>query len=1256
MSPTVVETIALRAVAPHFQRSINLTYDAHNADYVAGYIPTPNGAKTLANILENTNPGRTQRAHVIHAAYGSGKSLLGLVLRAFADPDETNNVALNSVVDRLDRVFPVEAEKINAFQAGQRRLLPVLLSGNEGPLSLALTRALTQTLSQIGLGDLKPRTQFQAALSTIDLWERTYPAVFRQLEELLLREKSSMAELRDGLAVLQPEALSFFETIYPELTAGARFDIYSGQSLTEAFHYTAAALADNGFDGIMVVWDEFGRFIESKVGEAFGPEASLLQSFAEFCNRSGEQQVHLVLITHRVLSGYAAQLPITYQQEWARIAERFWSHDVISDFLVTNRLIAEALVIPDADAWQHFTEQHRAAFDNLTAQSLDLALFPDLDDVSLRQQIIEKAWPLHPLTIYALPRLSSRVAQNERTLFTFLAAEDAHTLTEHLSQPPTGWWTLGLDVLWDYFAEAIRADTGPDGSHVIWSGVMNALSKIPLADPLAAKIVKAMGVLLLVGDVNVQLSANAGRIVPTTELLAWNLNLTEKEITGRLEALAQRRAVVYRRADGFWSFTRGSDIDLEAEIGAAIERRNPTPLQMRRLLEQEITLPFLTPRGYNLERGMTRFFWGLYRWPGELKGLTVEAFLKQLGANGYADGAVVYVLVKNQAEREEALAILSTLPTGRIVFVIPEQPLLMAEPLRELFALRDLSNDAVFMEQDERLEREIAFFVEDTQRRLSNALRPLLDLGSGRAIWYWPDGQRWQHERPRTDTEVSRLLSRLCDQWFNQTPRLNNELLNQQDPSTQQIRAAEKVIDALLSHPNEIFPPNLGLIGYGPDYLIFRTILVVPGLLHPVENDKEADDTAWRLVQPSHNEVLARIWDIGQAFLQRAVNEEQEAAELVDVLLSPPYGLRRGVLPVLLSAMFYPRLHVLTVRKNRRAISPLTGNVLTELCCNPESFTIEVGQWDVQRKALWDVLQEQFGGSGLLTEPDHQPLSYLSLTLLRWLQSLPRFCRDTQQISTEALQFRNLIRKAQRDPAQVLLHDLLDLLAGDTPYTDYEHYCQLLATRLSQITGEIASAYQGLLHQLDNFAETEFAPDAAVPQRHGQAALRYWLAKLEQQSSEPLATYRFSDTLVQRFIEAVKQENEASRFWDQLSYAVVGIYPYDWNDRSIETFKQNLLEAKDRLERELFELAEDEAVIELNVNLPGDEEHTYRFRPSDLSSHGQRILQNFVSTLEIAGRPLSPDERRQVVLALLHHVMEGSKPDAKRRTKRQRRG
>jgi hypothetical protein len=590
------------------------------------------------------------------------------------------------------------------------------------------------------------------------------------------------------------------------------------------------------------------------------------------------------------------------------------------------------------------------------------------------------------------------------------------------------------------------------------------------------------------------------------------------------------------------------------------------------------------------------------------------------------------------------------------VYVVPERPLLIAELLAELFALRDLSHDATFVQQDERLPRELDFFIEDAQRRLMRALRPLRDTATMSASWWWHDGTAWREERVRTEADMSRLLSRLCNRWFDATPVLNNEVLNQHEPSKQQVRAAERVIDALLGPQDDVLPPNLGLTGYGPDYLIFRTVLVRSGLLRPAKEEQDPDDTLWQLEYPLNNPPLAQVWDKVQEFLDTTLEDEQEAAHLVDMLQSPPYGLRRGVLPVLLAAMLRPRLHVLTLRRNRKVVSPLTGQVLTELCRKPERFTIEMGPWDARRAALWQVLQEKFHSFVSVQEQGQQPLSYLSLALVRWLQTQPRFCRDTDQLSPDAQRLRNLIRQGQRDPARVLLYDLLDLLDnGSQSPTDEAAYREGLADRLNELTGEIITAYPSLLYHLDSFAESHFAPDALIRQRDGYAALNYWLKQLEQEANQSLDTFRFGDTLVQRFVQAIRQDQEDRRFWDRLSYAVMGLYPHDWNDRSVGTFKSNLLDAKDRLEREIFELSEDEAAVELRMALPGEEEHTYRFRPSDLSPHGQRILQNFISTLEIAGRPLSPDERRQVVMALLHHVMEGPKSDDKRGTRKRRR-
>lgn len=1250
----VAEALQLRRIAVHFQRSINLTYDSGNASYVSGYVPTANGARVLARILRNGMGRRAQKAYVLHGPYGSGKSLLSLVLVAFASSDPIYKSALDLVQDRLERHFPDSGKQVASYRKKRGKLLPVLLSGDNGPLRESLMRALVLAINQLGLGDLRPRTRYSSALSTIEMWEKLYPEVQEKLLAVLMESGFSLDELIDGLNKHKPDALSLFEELYPILAAGARFDGYTGATLADSFHETALALHEVGYDGIIVIWDEFGRFMEARANQAFGQEAEQLQNFAEFCNRSGNAQVQLVLVTHRQITTYASGLPEHFQKEWARIAKRFHEYDVTSNPATTYHLIAEALEVTNTVEWKAFLSSQNENFDQLTRNTSYYGLFGAVDETVLRKEIIEQVWPLHPLTVFALPRLSREVAQNERTLFTFLASDDDHGFKSIIREQQDSYFLVTVDALWDYFADGIRNENRTGGAHATWSGVMYALSKVEFNSILAKRIVKALGVLTIVGASSLQNEEITDKVIPSTELLAWSTNAPVKDVEMCLKKLSRQRAVMLRRADGFWTFTRGSDIDLEAEVVNLISQQSPTKLQLRQLLQSDAPLPIHYPRGYNLAHAMTRYFLSIYRWPNELEGIGSEIFLDHLDKKGHADGVVVYVLVTNSVERDSALDIVRQLPPNRAVFVIPERPLLIDGPLYELFALRDLRRNPQFMSQDERLDNEIEFFINDNKRQLERRLEPFLRPQLREARWVSHDGNQWRVKLISNQVHVSRLLTGICYYWFTDTPVLNNESLNLHRPTKIQVRASERVIDLLLKHAKDgSYPFDLGMVGYGPDRLILRTLLVRTGLLKPTEDIEGFHDASehWQVVEPS-DDALARVWGIVQDYLNKAREEEQDISGLVTALQLPPFGLRRGVLPVLLAATMQSRLSVLTVRLMGLAISPITGRTFTELCYKPDGFTFEVGEWDERREALWGVLEGVVSQLLAVHELEHQPLNYLSLGLLRWLQSLPRYCRDTSTISDEASQLRQLIRLAQHEPAQVLLHDLLDLLDdGQFEAEPGIRYREYLSERLSQLMSQISGSYQQLLYSLDHYVEERFASNSAKRHREGQAALRFWLSPIERNIEGGIKGFRFSDNHVQRFVDAIRIDVAPGRFWDVLARALIGLEPSDWNDRSVEAFKVSLLDARERLQKELFEITEDEEVIELGINFPHEGVHKYRFRTTTLSNQGKHILENFKTTMAIAGRPLSPDERRQVALAFLSFIMEGDQGGLERKNK-----
>lgn len=1221
---------AVRRPSPHFQRSINPQYDLGNKEYIAAYIPTPNTCRALTGLLNATRPDASHRATLLYGPYGSGKSLFAVLLAEIFSrpPDVTETLA--PVVARLQRFSPETADIVETYVQDGPRLLTIVLSGDEDDLATALLRALTRSLHQVGLGDIRPRTHYRAALETLQMWRRDFPAIYEQLDSLLAREcqeNSSpiggVGDLQDALAVGDDRAFDLFLSFYPQLTAGATFNFYYRQSVVDAYKETVATLcAETDYDGVVVIWDEFGRFLESHISEPFGKDAALLQEFAEFANRSGTTQVHLILITHKIISGYAFGLPAEYEKEWARIAERFVAYDISSDPFVAYRLIAEALVCPDPALWQSYLSAHRELFEHMLRQTVEHNLFPALDYDQIWQWVVTGAYPLHPLAVYALPRLSNQIAQNERTLFTFLAADEPKTLSEYLITIPldaSPRW-IGVDALYDYFSEAMKTSVGPGGLHTLWAMADYALRKISTDDELSRRLIKSLAILSAVSD---------GTVHPNTSTLAFAMGVDVETIETTLGYLLRRKVVLHNRSDDTWQLSIGSTVDIEAAVQSRLDRRPPTTAQLRRFLEKNLPPPTYLARRYNQQHGMIRYFQGIYRFPTELSNTDWDTYLK---AQDYADGAIVYVLARNAADVEEARALAGQIQSPRVLVVIPRRPLLYEEHLRELLALTELKNDPAFKAQDERVESELDFYIEDALTRLRRALAPLLEPQKKAADWYY-QGRRWERYPLDSSARVMRLLSGICERVFPFTPVFHNEMLNVRNPSAQQIRAAERVIDGLLNDP---LPANLDITGYGPDWLILQTILTVPGFL------KEKDG-ALTLVRPKDPR-LAAIWDEIEHFVQRAKNEPLSFAELLDALQSPPYGLRRGILPVLIAAVIRPHLRVITIRHNGKAVLPITGATFTALCREPDTFSLEVGPEDPLQEAMWNVLESIFVGPegyGFVREEEkrYQPLRYLSLGMIRWLQSLPRFARDTKTVSAEAQQFRALIRQSVRDPAPVLFHDLPSLLLKSPTWPEQTESARL-RRELERLMGELETAYQHLLRRLDAFAVHLFAPNATPPCVDGRSALAYWVTELQKQSRTSFSEFRFRDPRAEGLAAVLRMDVPPGQFWDTVGRRLIGQAPRDWNDQSEELFYRALREAKAEVERELLGLtATPEEAAEIHLNLRGEKGATYRFRQVELSKQGERLLEHFKSIMAVSGRPLSPDERRQVAVEFLRYVL-----------------
>ena len=1200
-----------------FQRAIHVRYDRGDAEIISQYIPTHSSTAAIKHILANTRPQATQRAHVLHAAYGSGKSHLAVALAALLENDEALAPAIDYLVKQLTSADDRTSALAVDYRDNNKRLFPIILSGNEGDFGTSILRALVRSIDDADLTDLQLATRFDSAVQTLHRWHSNYPEVAERFSKEIARLTGQdgdwfINQLKDH----DTDSYRVFEEVYAELTAGATFDPSIEQAPEVVYRDVACQLRDHGYSGIVVIWDEFGRYLEGHAAQAFGIEAALLQDFAETCNHStDDQQIHLILLTHKELQGYAAALPQSYQQEWSRIEGRFQKHNITTDLAVAYRLIAAAI------------QQSSEAIEHKTAEQYvrcarELQLFDTLPDDEIRD-LIKRTCPLHPLAVFALAQVSSKVAQNERTMFTFLTADEPHSLfnlIEHKLENGESPLVISLADLWDYFSEAIRNDIGGVGTRKSWNGVVNALDKVATDDIFAQKVVKSLGILSICSDTSIR---------PKIDVLQWSVAVDSEandDVEIVLNNLQRRKALIYREVDGYWSFIAGSDIDFENELRVVLERVNPTPDQLRRLLEAYVPPPTIVARRYNQKYSMIRFFGGIYRWANEIDNTPWDLQLRE--AKG--DGLVVYLLATNDLEWQAASESIQSNP--QVVCVLPREDqkqvlLSLRDNLRELFALQEINNDPKLRNHGDydRIQREISWLLEDTQARLKGKINNLIDPRNDKSLWIKAKGVRALGYAINSPGQATKIISDICEDVFPATPEFNSEGLNRSHPTSQQARAAQTVIDALfVRQPSTTF----GLEGYGPEVLALNSILKLPGILRT----SSEDDSQWEFGRPEHDERLAAIWDVIAGYVADT-NEKKPIKPLIDMLTQPPYGIRRGIIPLLLGAVLRERIKVTTVWKGRNAVGAVSGETIYHMVDHPEDYSIKVGEWNPSLEFLWSCLLELFDNYILEIERDHQPLAMMSTAMLRWLQALPAFCRDTRQISDAAIEFRGVIRKGIRQPAQALFESLPQLI-GD----EYLGSRKQVHERIDGFMQEISNAYLDLQRRLDLFIGSSFPKNG----RTGDAllTLKSWLADMNTDAGHDFKAYKFGSMITQDFVDVVLVSGESdSHFWGKLSEAVVGVRLRDWNDESESRFRQRILTAREEVERDVQDLIDEDKAITFSIEMPESGKIDYRFRSSDLSTQGQRILQNFKSTMQVAGRPLSIDERRKVALAFIVHIM-----------------
>lgn len=961
--------------AKEFQYSVNIAYDLQNPEKLRGFIPTKSFLGLLEDILLSTEIPSTNRARILIGAYGKGKSHIVLTILSILNHHEPMSDFVH-LSEKLKENPQLLALVKNCYESN-KRLLPVLITGSSTSLSQSFLVSLKNTLSENNLSSLMPETNYKAAVAAIKKWQSEYPEVAKQLE------KSAETSTSNFIAKLEDFNIDYyrlFEKIYPSLTAGSHFNPFLGFDVVEIYESVAKELRHRGlFDGLYVVYDEFSKYLEANIESASVSDTKMLQDFAEKSCRSGENQLHILLISHKEISNYIDKLPKQKTDGWRGISERF-DHILLNNNFSQVYEIISTVIQKDAKYYENFKAEHKEEFCLVESGYKKHEIFKDVRRDGGIQNLLFQTFPLHPVSTFILPRLSERIAQNERTLFTFLSAKGEATLPAFLSQYDDKKFSLVTpDLIFDYFEPLLKKEIHSGELHDIYHITSVILEKIGRDDDnvrlgLERKIIKSLSLIYIL--------AQFEKLKPLSEEIVriYSFSYPQEEIEAALKNLIEKEFVIYlRQSNSYLKLKETSGVDILSAIHDEIEKQK-NHFSLCKVLNDNNSEKFLYPYRYNDEKEMTRYF--------EFRFVDFDYVqrpdFKSKDSTATPDGMVYAVLCKDSSEWKSAKDLVMTVSKNhkREIFIIPKRLKKIEKAAKELNAILELKASAA---DDEILSSEYQVVLEDVADVIRSFILDFSRPERNSSIYIYAG----KEENIKRRAELTELLSKIFDKAYSKSPIINNEAINKNAITSMAYNSRRKILAGLLRTPLE---KDLGLSGSGQDVAIMRSTLMHTKMLLQNESTEQVELNLY-FEDDKYN--LNPMLNVIQDFVKNADNERKSFDELYEKLVSSKnkIGARKGIIPIYMAAVFGRIKNQIVIYSGEHEI-PLNADSLALINEHPQDFSLLRFELDDTKKEYLSKLGRIF--SEWLSGNKYSEAESVYEAMRNWYLSLPKYASESK--------------------------------------------------------------------------------------------------------------------------------------------------------------------------------------------------------------------------------------------------------------------
>lgn len=970
----------------------------------------------------------------------------------------------------------------------------------------------------------------------LKLWETTFeraneePAFFPILVSGS-REPLARAILRGVKAALldaNNKRLLFALALTEELESS---ETVTGKQLIELL--TEISRAINHYArtpiGLLVVIDELGKLLEFVSLRPVESDIFLLQELAE-ATRKIQPPFFLLTILHQAFERYSERLGRREREEWMKVQGRFEDLAFQEPNDQVLRILHNAFIQDKSSP--HYRILHEIG-SKLGQTAYALGLCPTLskpDAVSLLRDCL----PLHPLVSLTLGNVFRRFGQNERSLFAFLTSNEAFGLTEFLA---TTTWNdnerklITLDRVYDYLISAMGSTLYAGSEGRKWAEIENSLNRLVDGTSLEIKLIKTVGLLRLLGDL--------GNLKSSREVLHFALATygTITDVDNALENLRRKSILTERRFNDTFVIWEGSDVNLDERLQEAERNIDPTVSLATGLTKYFRPRPLVAKR-HSYKTGTLRYFDVVYSDATDV----AEICRQDLNA---ADGRIIFALTANRTklkELQDAIRQGQIAVNTQTIIAVPKHLGGLREAIFATACWRWVRENTPELENDRTARIELSARLFHAEQTVIHWLEELQsNTSSENCVWFW----RGEEQLLPSARHLQEFLSDVCDRVFPKTPLLVNELINRRSLSGAATSARRALFEVMLTNPSE---PQLGIEGYPPQLSMYFSLLQETKI-HRKEKGK------FGFFPPSKKaEISIRaVWQRIEEFLEETEGKRRTIAELFQVLQEPPFGLKDGVLPILLVAVLLHYDAEVALYEHGNFLPKLSLPIFERLCRAPEAFTIQLCRIEGIRAKVLDKMAQV-----LLPERDSENkkrVNILNLVrpLARFAQEFEDYTRHTSRLSPLALGIRRVLFAA-REPDKLIFKQLPEACgfaefipnkkrAANNVVEDFAH-------TLHSGLAELRRAYAELLRDLEEMLFTGFAL-----QETGE------VGRTELQKRSALIAEFAASPKLKSFVLRVSNTDLDLRTWlESIAALLAGKPPAVWHDDDLARFEIGLAE------------------------------------------------------------------------------------------------